>query len=85
MPYVKTWKILDYGDVPKDARTVEFTCLCGQEAQLPVKGRAIAQIEAGLVFDNDERGVLPETIQCRRCKRILGDPTTSTKEATSVR
>jgi lysyl-tRNA synthetase class I len=68
---VKTWKIIDRGSVPLDARTVEFGCECGQEAQLPIVGTPLAQLHGGIVFDNDQTGVLPVTIQCRKCGRIL--------------
>lgn len=68
---VKTWKVLDYGRVPVDAGTVSFTCPCGAEAEMPCLGRPLAQIGAGIVFDNDVDGYLPETVQCRRCRRIL--------------
>jgi len=66
---VKTWKILDYGDVPKGAATVNYSCQnCGHEAEMPVKGRALAQLGGGgIVFDIDETGALPATVQCRKC------------------
>jgi hypothetical protein len=66
---VKTWKILDYGPVEQGAPVVEFGCLCGYEAMVPVKGRALAQIGAGIVFDT-RGGALPDSIQCRKCRRI---------------
>ena len=66
---VKTWKVLDYGSVEQDAPAVQFTCECGYEAAVPVKGRALAQIGVGLVFDTGG-GELPPVIQCRKCRRI---------------
>ena len=79
---VKTWRILDYGRVPESSATVPFSCACGHEAELPVKGRVIAQFgDGGVVFDNDCKGELPTTIQCRKCRRIL----TNEKEASDVR
>jgi len=69
---VKTWKILDRGDVPLDAATVDFACVhCGREAVLPVVGRPLAQVESGVVFDNDRRGIMPRLIQCRKCGKVL--------------
>lgn len=68
---VKTWKILDRGDVPLDAGMIEYECACGYEAALPVRGRVLAQVAGGLVFDTNERGALPKRIQCRRCGRVL--------------
>lgn len=68
---VKTWRILDRGTVPDDAVSVPYACVCGAEAMLPVQGRVIAQLADGVVFDTDQVGVLPATIQCRKCGRIL--------------
>jgi hypothetical protein len=69
---VKTWKVLDRGAVPSDARRVQYTCtFCGREAELPVVGTPIAQIEQGIVFDTDRRGIMPPVIQCRKCRRIF--------------
>jgi hypothetical protein len=69
---VKTWIVIDYGDVSPDAETVPYECPCGVEAELPIKGRPIAAIGGGgIVFDTNERGALPKTIQCRKCRRIL--------------
>lgn len=81
---VKTWKILDRGKVPKNALTVTYDCPhCGHEAELPVKGRALAQIAGGgIVFDNDQKGEIPPTVQCRKCRRIL---TTEPEQAADVR
>lgn len=65
-----TWKILDRGNVPDPAPNhVQFACLnCLAEAELPVVGLPIAQIDQGIVFDPGERG-LPKVIQCRRCRK----------------
>lgn len=69
---VKTWKVIDRGDVPDGAPTVPYECVCGHEAQLPVRGRPLAQIAGGgIVFDTNERYGLPPTVQCRKCRRIL--------------
>lgn len=69
---VKTWKVLDYGLVPESAPSHEYTCVvCGREAFLPMKGRPLAQIQQGIVFDNDEDGALPTVIQCRKCRCIF--------------
>lgn len=68
---VKTWKIIDFGDVPETASRVEFTCIkCGRDAMLPVTGLAIAQAGQGLVFDNRHHS-MPRTIQCRKCGRVF--------------
>lgn len=75
---VKTWKILDWGDVPQTARTVELTCECGRDAHVPVVGLPIAQIGSGLVFDIGYHAT-PTTIQCRKCGRVL----TTEKESPS--
>lgn len=69
---VKTWKVLDYGVVEPSAPTIEFGCLCGYEAMVPVRGRAMAQVGMGVVFDNTG-GDLPASIQCRKCRRIYSD------------
>lgn len=68
---VKTWKVLDYGQVPADSPTVLYTCKCGTEAALPVVGMPIAQFGMGLVFDNQCKGHLPAIIKCRKCRRIF--------------
>lgn len=66
---VCTWKVLDFGDVPTDARQVTYTCLgCGRGALLPVLGVPLAQLEHGIVFDGGPRAI-PKIIQCRRCRR----------------
>lgn len=74
---VKTWKVLDYGKVPKSAPTVPFECWCGHEAQLPVLGRPIAITgghwspgDEGIIFDPGPHAI-PAEIQCRRCNRIF--------------
>ena len=67
---VKTWRIIDRGDVPLAAMTVPFVCRCGYEAELPVRGRAIAATQDGIVFDPGHYAI-PTTVQCRRCRRIL--------------
>jgi len=66
---VKTWKVFDYGDVPEESPVVAFTCECGCEAMVPVRGRALAQVGMGIVFDT-RGGALPRTIKCRKCRRI---------------
>ncbi len=71
MPVTPTWKIINYGAVPIDASTIEYDCIqCGRSALLPVTGVVIAQIDSGLVFDNDPHA-MPAKIQCRRCRRIF--------------
>lgn len=66
---VKTWKIFDYGDVPEGSPAVEITCDCGYTAECPVRGRLLAQVGMGFVFDNTG-GAIPRTIKCRKCRRI---------------
>ena len=69
---IRTWKVLDYGAVPESAPTISYSCPCGYEAELPVKGRALAQLaQGGIIFDNDGPYALPTTIQCRKCGRVL--------------
>lgn len=69
---VKTWIIVDRGNVPEDALTIPYECECGHEAELPVKGRPMAITGGGgVVFDTDQKGELPRVIQCRKCRRIL--------------
>lgn len=70
---VKTWRIIDRGRVPEGAATVSYTCQrCGHEAEMPVKGRALAQLAGGgIVFDTNEQGAIPATVQCRKCRRIF--------------
>lgn len=85
---VSTWRILDRGSVPEDARTIPWECACGTEAYIPVKGRVLAIMgdddtgDSSIVFDNDGPGALPRVIQCRRCGRVL---TTALEEHASVR
>lgn len=68
---VKTWRVIDYGDVPLTAATIPYDCPCGHEAALPVSGRVIAITgDGGVIFDGDQRA-LPPKIQCRRCGRVL--------------
>ena len=65
-----TWAVLDYGDVPRNARTIEYDCPnCGREADLPVLGRTLAQFGGGVVFDGP--GKLPRTIRCRKCRSVF--------------
>jgi hypothetical protein len=64
-----TWKIIDRGKVPALSRTIEFTCTtCGHDAQLPILGLAMAQIEMGIVFDIGIHA-MPRLIQCRKCRK----------------
>lgn len=65
-----TWKILDMGAVPDPSPNhVLYVCLgCLHEADLPVVGVAIAQIDQGLVFDPGPHA-MPKAIQCRKCRR----------------
>ena len=65
-----TWKILDFGRVPTaGAQEIEFDCPnCGRPAKLPILGRAMAQLQSGLVFDTGPRE-MPAAIQCRSCRR----------------
>ncbi len=64
-----TWKIIDRGRVPEISPHVELTCLsCGHEAELPVLGLAIAQLDFGIVFDIGDHA-MPAEIQCRKCRR----------------
>ena len=67
---VKTWKILDRGEVPSGAPSLEFDCQCGRSAMLPAIGLPLAQMGAGIVFDIG-RHALPALIQCRKCGRVL--------------
>ena len=65
---MRTWKILDRGDVPLRARLIRYSCLkCHTEAHLPVIGVPIAQIGQGLVFDVGPHAV-PRRIECRSCR-----------------
>lgn len=70
MAQTPTWDVLDYGTVPKDASVIEYTCECGYDAELPVVGMAIAQIEMGLVFDQAGYAIPPK-IRCRKCRRVF--------------
>ena len=65
-----TWKIINRGTVPDPApNTVAYTCMgCMREADLPVVGLAIAQVDSGLVFDVGPMDT-PRVIQCRHCRR----------------
>ena len=64
-----TWRIIDRGGVPKISNHVEFHCCeCGHDAELPVSGLAMAQINQGIIFDFGKHAV-PKIIQCRKCRR----------------
>lgn len=82
---VKTWRVIDRGEVPEGSPTVPFTCRCGREAELPVVGRVIAingsdeEGDHGIFFDNDQDGKTPAIIQCRKCGHVLANG--SVKEA----
>lgn len=67
---IATWRILDRGDVPEQGvNLVLYDCPgCGAEAELPVLGTPLAQIESGIVFDIGKRA-MPRIIQCRNCRR----------------
>lgn len=66
----KTWKVIDWGDVPEGSPTVPFGGPCGHEAMLPVRGTVIAETSGGmLIFDSPGLGATPATIHCRRCGR----------------
>jgi len=63
----KHWKILDRGTVPELAKTISYGCPhCHTDAELPVVGVAIAQIEAGVVFDPGPNA-MPYEVQCTTC------------------
>ncbi len=87
MMRVKTWKILNRGAVPENARLIPWTCRCGREAMLPIKGTPMAVTgdeklgDVGIIFDIDMKGEMPTTIQCRRCGRVM----TNEKENADVR
>ena len=66
-----TWKILEWGAVPKNAPTLEFDCPgCGRAALIPIVGLPLAQMGGGVVFDNTEHH-MPPAIQCRHCRRAF--------------
>lgn len=70
---MRTWKILDLGDVPEDSAVTVLTCVrCGTDATIPVVGVAIAQVGAGLVFESKPYKT-PRMIQCRKCGQVLED------------
>jgi len=76
MPKPATWRILNRGSVPADARTIPYACACGREAELPVRGMVIAILgdddgDGAIVFEPGDQD-LPDTIQCRRCGRVYG-------------
>ena len=65
-----TWKIINRGTVPNPApNTVLYACMgCLREAELPVVGVVLAQLDMGLVFDPGPHAI-PRVIQCRHCRR----------------
>lgn len=65
-----TWKVIDPGDVPEGSKDrVMYACMnCMREAELPVVGVAIAQINTGLVFDTMKHST-PRVIECRKCRK----------------
>lgn len=64
----RSWKIIDRGSVPRDAKRILFTCIeCGEDSWLPVVGHVIAQVEMGLLF-GDPEGEMPASVSCPYCK-----------------
>lgn len=67
---MKTWKVIDYGDVPKNSVSVDAVCDCGTVAILPVVGVPIARIgRMGVVFDSGNHA-MPKVIKCRSCGKV---------------
>lgn len=73
---VKTWNIIDSGEVPEGSPLIPWECHCGNVAQLPVVGRVLAVTgglesngDEGIVFDTGYHA-MPTTIQCRKCGRV---------------
>jgi len=66
-----TWRVLDLGTVPAESACITYSCQgCGHEAQLPVVGTALAELNGGgVVFDGPH--AMPRKIQCRRCRRVF--------------
>jgi hypothetical protein len=64
-----TWKIIDRGSVPAISNHVDYHCCkCGHDAELPVVGLPMAQVNQGIIFDFGKHAV-PKVIQCRKCRR----------------
>lgn len=64
-----TWKILNRGAVPPSAPVIAYTCPgCERDADLPVRGLAVAQTGSAVVFDQGPHA-LPTVIQCPYCRR----------------
>lgn len=70
---MRSWKVIDSGTVPPNARKIEYTCMgCMREALLPVVGTVLAQLDAGLVFDTDtDKRAIPKQIQCPHCRKRM--------------
>jgi hypothetical protein len=74
---MKTWKVIDWPDKPKNARNHQWVSLdcerCGREAECPVVNAptVMAAKGMGIFFDIGERhpGSRPLIIQCRNCGR----------------
>lgn len=74
---VRTWEVLDYGEVDRSSPTIPFQAECGHEAELPVCGRVMAITSGAIIFDV-EGGKSPAKIRCRRCGRVFVNSTEST-------
>jgi len=76
---MRTWKIIDWPDKPKEIKTERWVSLdcerCGHEAECPVINAppVIAAKGMGTFFDYIPKGGLggsqPKMIQCRNCGR----------------
>ena len=71
----RTWKIIDRGEVPENAASIDYCCVCGHEALLPVLGNVIAANSGGLLVFDIGKYAIPPRVQCRKCGRVLSNET----------
>jgi hypothetical protein len=89
MPKQRTWKVIAAGDDFQSEGTKPFCCPgCGYEAEMPFRewkdNPVIAASGLAVIFDRPWLGpppyqLMPEVIQCRRCRRTYTRETEETK------
>lgn len=74
---MRTWKVIRLGEAFEPNSTISLICpTCGEDAQMPCRelpdNPVIASVGLAMIFDRPGRvpgfQLLPDLIQCRRCK-----------------